>query len=183
MTEGVLRPHDDLAARARRRRRLKAVVLAGGKGTRLAPYTSVLPKPLMPIGDRSILELVLGQFAACRHHRRHPLRRAPLAPDPGRAREPPRRRRRDQLRARGGTPRHRGAATACRRARPDLHRDERRRPDDAPLRRLHPPSPTQPQRRHDRDARAARSRSTTASSPRREWPAESGRRPTTRSRR
>jgi NDP-sugar pyrophosphorylase family protein len=44
---------------------MKAVVLAGGRGARLAPYTSVLPKPLMPIGDRSILELVLGQLAAC----------------------------------------------------------------------------------------------------------------------
>ena len=65
MTEGVLDLREDLAARARRRRPLKAVVLAGGMGTRLAPYTSVLPKPLMPIGDRSILELVLGQFAAC----------------------------------------------------------------------------------------------------------------------
>lgn len=43
----------------------KAVVLAGGKGTRLAPYTSILPKPLMPIGDRSILELVLSQLASC----------------------------------------------------------------------------------------------------------------------
>jgi NDP-mannose synthase len=41
---------------------VQAVVLAGGRGTRLAPYTSVLPKPLMPIGDRSILELVLGQL-------------------------------------------------------------------------------------------------------------------------
>jgi NDP-sugar pyrophosphorylase family protein len=64
VTEGVFELRDDLAARVPRRR-LKAVVLAGGKGTRLAPYTSVLPKPLMPIGDRSILELVLGQFAAC----------------------------------------------------------------------------------------------------------------------
>jgi NDP-sugar pyrophosphorylase family protein len=45
--------------------RLQAVVLAGGKGTRLAPYTSVLPKPLMPIGDRSILEVVLGQLTGC----------------------------------------------------------------------------------------------------------------------
>ena len=43
-------------------RDLKAVVLAGGRGTRLAPYTSILPKPLMPIGDRSILELVVGQL-------------------------------------------------------------------------------------------------------------------------
>jgi NDP-sugar pyrophosphorylase family protein len=41
---------------------LKAVILAGGRGTRLAPYTSVLPKPLMPIGDRSILEVVVGQL-------------------------------------------------------------------------------------------------------------------------
>jgi NDP-mannose synthase len=44
---------------------VQAVVLAGGRGTRLAPYTSVLPKPLMPIGERSILELVLGQLRTC----------------------------------------------------------------------------------------------------------------------
>lgn len=37
----------------------RAVVLCGGKGTRLLPYTTVLPKPLMPIGDRPILEVVL----------------------------------------------------------------------------------------------------------------------------
>jgi NDP-mannose synthase len=42
----------------------KAVILAGGRGTRLVPYTSVLPKPLMPIGDRSILEIVVHQLAA-----------------------------------------------------------------------------------------------------------------------
>jgi NDP-sugar pyrophosphorylase family protein len=64
MSEGVFSLTDQLAARTRRRN-VKAVVLAGGRGTRLAPYTSVLPKPLMPIGDRSILELVLGQLAAC----------------------------------------------------------------------------------------------------------------------
>jgi NDP-sugar pyrophosphorylase family protein len=39
------------------------VILAGGRGTRLAPYTSVLPKPLMPVGDRSILETVVDQLA------------------------------------------------------------------------------------------------------------------------
>jgi len=44
---------------------MKAVILAGGRGTRLAPYTSVLPKPLMPIGDRSILEIVVAQLAGC----------------------------------------------------------------------------------------------------------------------
>lgn len=48
---------------ARSRRTGRAVVLAGGLGTRLAPYTSVLPKPLMPIGDRAILELVVDQLS------------------------------------------------------------------------------------------------------------------------
>lgn len=41
---------------------MKAVVLAGGKGTRLAPYTNILPKPLMPIGDMPILEVMLKQM-------------------------------------------------------------------------------------------------------------------------
>jgi len=41
---------------------VRAVILAGGKGTRLAPYTTVLPKPLMPIGDMPILEVVLRQL-------------------------------------------------------------------------------------------------------------------------
>ncbi len=41
---------------------MKAVVLAGGKGTRLVPYTKILPKPLMPIGDMPILEILLRQM-------------------------------------------------------------------------------------------------------------------------
>ncbi len=41
---------------------MKAVILAGGKGTRLAPYTQILPKPLMPIGDMPILEVILRQM-------------------------------------------------------------------------------------------------------------------------
>ena len=43
---------------------MKAVILAGGKGTRLAPYTTVLPKPLVPVGGVPILETVLRQL----HH-------------------------------------------------------------------------------------------------------------------
>lgn len=43
---------------------MKAVVLAGGKGSRLAPYTRILPKPLMPIGDMPILEVILMQLKA-----------------------------------------------------------------------------------------------------------------------
>jgi NDP-mannose synthase len=41
----------------------EAVVLAGGKGTRLAPFTHVLPKPLLPVGERPILDLVLTQLS------------------------------------------------------------------------------------------------------------------------
>lgn len=42
---------------------MKAVFLAGGKGTRLAPYTHILPKPMMPVGDRAVLEVILGQIS------------------------------------------------------------------------------------------------------------------------
>jgi NDP-sugar pyrophosphorylase family protein len=39
---------------------MKAVILAGGEGRRLHPYTLTIPKPMMPIGDRPILELLVG---------------------------------------------------------------------------------------------------------------------------
>jgi NDP-sugar pyrophosphorylase family protein len=42
---------------------MRAVVLAGGKGTRLRPYTTVFPKPLVPVGDYPILEIVVRQLA------------------------------------------------------------------------------------------------------------------------
>lgn len=41
---------------------MQAVILAGGKGTRLRPYTTVLPKPLMPINDMPILEVIIRQL-------------------------------------------------------------------------------------------------------------------------
>ena len=40
----------------------RAIILAGGKGTRLSPYTTVLPKPLLPVGERAILEVVVRQL-------------------------------------------------------------------------------------------------------------------------
>lgn len=42
----------------------RAVILAGGRGTRLRPYTVVLPKPLMPIGEYPILEVIVRQLIA-----------------------------------------------------------------------------------------------------------------------
>ena len=41
---------------------MQAVILAGGKGIRLLPYTASLPKPLMPIGDIPILEILVRQL-------------------------------------------------------------------------------------------------------------------------
>jgi len=42
---------------------LPVVIMAGGRGTRLAPYTNVLPKPLVPIGDTPIAQLIMERFA------------------------------------------------------------------------------------------------------------------------
>ncbi len=44
----------------------RAIILAGGKGTRLRPYTVVLPKPLMPISEYPILEIIVRQLAKTR---------------------------------------------------------------------------------------------------------------------
>jgi NDP-sugar pyrophosphorylase family protein len=41
---------------------MRAIVLAGGRGSRLRPYTVVLPKPLMPVGDRPVLDIVVRQL-------------------------------------------------------------------------------------------------------------------------
>ncbi len=42
---------------------MQAIILAGGKGTRLFPYTVSIPKPLIPIGDTPIIEIVLRQLS------------------------------------------------------------------------------------------------------------------------
>ncbi len=44
---------------------MRAIILAGGKGTRLLPYTTILPKPLMPVNQQSIVEIVIRQL---KHH-------------------------------------------------------------------------------------------------------------------
>ncbi|HEX6420799.1 MAG TPA: sugar phosphate nucleotidyltransferase [Acidimicrobiales bacterium] len=44
---------------------MRAVILAGGRGTRLRPYTTIIPKPLVPVGDRPILQHIIEQLARC----------------------------------------------------------------------------------------------------------------------
>ena len=43
-------------------KKIKTVIMAGGKGTRLDPFTKVIPKPLLPIGDDPIIELIMKEF-------------------------------------------------------------------------------------------------------------------------
>ncbi|WP_121352381.1 nucleotidyltransferase family protein [Flavisolibacter nicotianae] len=47
---------------------LPVVIMAGGKGSRLKPITNVLPKPLIPVGDKTILEHILDRFVAVNCH-------------------------------------------------------------------------------------------------------------------
>ena len=49
-------------SQSREKINLPVVIMAGGKGTRLKPITNVIPKPLVPIGDKTILETIMDQF-------------------------------------------------------------------------------------------------------------------------
>lgn len=48
---------------SRKKLDVPVVIMAGGKGTRLDPFTKVLPKPLIPIGDKTIIEIIMEKFA------------------------------------------------------------------------------------------------------------------------
>ena len=43
---------------------MQAIIMAGGRGSRLHPYSALFPKPLMPLGDKPVLEILLHQFRA-----------------------------------------------------------------------------------------------------------------------
>jgi len=45
------------------------IVMAGGKGTRLEPFTRILPKPLIPIGNKPVIELIMESFYKCGFYR------------------------------------------------------------------------------------------------------------------
>ncbi len=48
---------------------LPVVIMAGGKGSRLRPLTNVIPKPLVPVGDKTILEVIMDQFETIGCHK------------------------------------------------------------------------------------------------------------------
>jgi len=48
---------------------IPVVIMAGGKGTRLKPITNVIPKPLVPVGDKTILEVIMDQFESIGCHK------------------------------------------------------------------------------------------------------------------
>jgi len=41
---------------------MKAIILAGGLGTRLKPFTETIPKPLLPVGEKAIMEIQMERF-------------------------------------------------------------------------------------------------------------------------
>ena len=47
----------------RRTMNVPVAIMAGGKGTRMAPYTRILPKPLIPLGEKSVIEVIIDNFA------------------------------------------------------------------------------------------------------------------------
>lgn len=55
----------ELPVRPKQRLNVPVVIMAGGQGTRLAPFTNVLPKPLIPVGDKTVIEIIIDQFLAC----------------------------------------------------------------------------------------------------------------------
>jgi dTDP-glucose pyrophosphorylase len=56
---------DGMQPKAPRRIDVPVAIMAGGKGTRLDPFTRVLPKPLIPLGDKTVIETIMDSFVRC----------------------------------------------------------------------------------------------------------------------
>jgi len=55
----------EVQTKPKRKLKLPVVIMAGGQGTRLAPFTNVLPKPLIPVGEKTVIEIIIDQFVDC----------------------------------------------------------------------------------------------------------------------
>ena len=60
--EKIFSDGEHKAIKRRKKIHVPVVIMAGGKGTRLDPFTKILPKPLIPIGDKPIIELIIDKF-------------------------------------------------------------------------------------------------------------------------
>ena len=63
---------DLLNKKDKRKKKLKdvdVIIMAGGKGTRLKPFTNVLPKPLIPLGNKTVIENIIEKFSDHGHRK------------------------------------------------------------------------------------------------------------------
>ena len=91
---------------------MQAIVMAGGKGTRLQPFTATFPKPLVPLGDMPVLEILLRQIRRRRHRRGHPRGQPPAPAHPRVLRRRSGVRPQDRLQPRGRAAGHGGPIAA-----------------------------------------------------------------------
>jgi len=65
LTDILFRENYDLEQKfviSKEKKDISVVIMAGGKGTRMKPFTNILPKPLIPIGEQSILEVIMDKY-------------------------------------------------------------------------------------------------------------------------
>jgi len=65
LIKSVIFKNDVVKDEEKKKMNTSVVIMAGGKGTRLYPYTKILPKPLIPIGDIPIIERIINNFTEC----------------------------------------------------------------------------------------------------------------------
>ena len=60
--KSIFSKEESISKLTKHRIKLPVIIMAGGKGTRLDPFTKILPKPLIPIGEKPIIEMIMDKF-------------------------------------------------------------------------------------------------------------------------